>query len=369
MKKTESIRILQVLGGLNIGGAETMVMNYYRNIDKSLIQFDFVVHGNNIGFYEKEIKDLGGKVYRVPRYKLYNHFKYKKAWNIIFKDHPEYKIIHSHVRSTASIILKIAKKYNLKTICHSHSTSNGKGLSAFIKKIFQKSIPKYADYLFSCSKESAIWLYGEKNANSNRCYIINNAIDASRFIYNTEIRNNKRKKLNVDNKIILGMVGRLAEVKNHRFAIELLKKLVNYNDKYHLLIIGSGDMKEKIVDQINNYNLKNNVTFLENRNDVNELLQAMDIYIMPSLWEGLPLSLVEAQAASLPCVISSNVLDGIIINDLVKKISLELINEWVDFIKNIDLTKERVNQYQRIADSGFDIKENVKTITEFYLNL
>lgn len=370
MNNKKPIRILQVLGGLDIGGAETMVMNYYRNIDKSMIQFDFVVHGNNHGFYEEEIKKMGGKIYRVPKYRLYNHFNYIKAWRTLFKNHLEYRIIHSHVRSTASIILKVAKENGLITICHSHSTSNGTGLSAFVKKKLQKKIPYVADYLFSCSKESAIWLYGKKNANSERCYIINNAIDVSKYSFNMSKRKQVRSSLKIDNKIVIGMIGRLAEVKNHSFAINLLKELVKYNKKYHLLIIGSGPLKNNLVSQVKDYNLVENVTFLENRSDVNELLQAIDIFIMPSLWEGLPLALVEAQAASLPCVVSNNVTDGIIIEELVKKIEIDDVKKWIEYIKDdVNIAKVRLDRSKMIKDNGFDIKDNASKLSSFYLNL
>ncbi len=364
------IRILHVLGELNTGGAETMVMNLYRNIDRTKIQFDFIVHGNNVGFYEEEIKSLGGKIYRVSKYKVINHGTYVKEWNEFFKSHSEYKIIHSHVRSTASIILKIAKKYDLKTICHSHSTSNGSGLASVVKKILQKSIPKYADYLFACSKESAIWLYSSKLANTDRCYIIKNAIDSEKYRYNLEIRNSVRKKFNLNDKIVLGQVGRLTEVKNHIFTIKLLKELVKENNNYFLLIVGTGPLKDNIKQQLKENDLEDNVLILENRSDVNELLQAMDVYLMPSLWEGIPLALVEAQAASLPCVISENVLGGIIINEKVSKLSLNNVELWVAKINElVNAYEVRRDEIDKIVESGFDIKENAEIVSKFYIDL
>lgn len=370
MDSRNEIRILHVFGRLDTGGAETFIMNIYRNIDRKKVQFDFVVHGNHVGFYEREINELGGRIYRVPVYKGSNHVKYKCAWNSFFRNHPEHKIVHSHVRSTASIILKIAKNHGIKTICHSHSTSNGSGLSAFVKKIYQKSIVKYADYLFSCSIESAKWLYGDKYAESNRCFIINNAIDTKRFIYSDNIRIKIRNNFGLEDRIVLGQVGRFTEAKNYSFTIDLLKKLVKKNEKYCLFMVGSGPLKEKIVEQIDNYNLNNNCIILENRADVNELLQAMDVFLMPSLWEGLPLALIEAQTASLPCIISENVMDGIIINDKVIKLNLNSNEEWVKKIENIVNKKYvRKNEAQKIIDSGFDIVENASFLSNFYIDL
>ena len=186
MKKPE--RILHVLGSLNMGGAETLVMNIYRNIDRNKFQFDFVVHGNTIGKYEKEILALGGKIYHIDEYRVYNHLKYKKIWSVFFKEHPEYKIIHGHMRSTASIYLKIAKKYGLKTISHSHSISNGKGVKSIVKRILQHNIPKYADYMLGCSQKANIWLYGKKNSLKDNCLILPNGIDNQRFVFDAKER-------------------------------------------------------------------------------------------------------------------------------------------------------------------------------------
>ena len=154
------IRILQVFGGLNLGGAETMIMNYYRNIDRKQIQFDFIIHAKEKQFYEEEIKNMGGQIYRFPKYKLVNHIQYKRKWKKFFAEHSEYNIIHGHMRSTASIYLKIAKKFKLITISHSHSMDNGKGITACVKNYYCKNIVHYSDYCFSCSEEAAIWLFG-----------------------------------------------------------------------------------------------------------------------------------------------------------------------------------------------------------------
>lgn len=361
-------RILQVFGELQIGGAETFIMNVYRNIDREKYQFDFIVHGTNVGKYESEIKKMGGKIYRIPKYKVYNHFKYKKQVKKILDEHPEYKVIHSHVRSTASIILKVAKKKGLTTICHSHSISNGKGLKSYIKKTLQKSIPKYADYLFACSFESARWLYGDKLSKSDRCYIINNAIDTKKFVYNENIRNKIRKELKVEDKIVIGQIGRLENMKNHSFTLKVFKECIKRNEKYVLLIIGEGSKRDEIKSEISKLKLGNHVMMLGVKSNINELMQAMDLFIMPSLYEGLPLALVEAQASSLPCVISNNISSGIIIPELVKKVSLDIDPKiWASQIK-LSLKNKRINRLNYIVDSNFDIDSNTKWLEEFYLN-
>lgn len=367
----QPLRIIQYIGSLNSGGSQSMIMNIYRNIDRSKIQFDFIIDRKNEILYKDEIEKLGGKVYIFDEYfNGKNFFNFKKQWVDFFRTHTEYKVIHCHVRSVASIVLNVAKKYGLITICHSHSTSNGNGIKAIVKKILQGKIKRNCDYFFACSKESAIWLYGNKIASSDKCYIINNAIDSRQYRYNQQVRELVRKNFNIENKIVLGQVGRLIEIKNYEFTIKILKELVQENKDYFLMIVGTGQLKNKIEQQLDEYGLKNNVIILENRNDVNELMQAMDIFLMPSLWEGLPLALVEAQSASLPCIISKNILSGIVIEDNVKRLNIDNIELWTNTIKELINAKiVRKDESKKIIENGFDIKENVEKISNFYISL
>ncbi len=197
------IRILHVIGSLNSGGSQTLVMNIYRNIDRNKFQFDFVIDRPQELLYADEIKKLGGQIYTVPQYKVYNHFAFKKAWKKLLKEHPEYKIIHGHVRSTASIYLKIAKRMGLVTISHSHSTSSGKGISAVIKNMLQSKISSVADYFMGCSQDANEWLFGKEVANSDRCIVLKNAIDIEKFKFNMKKRIDIRNELSIDDDEIL----------------------------------------------------------------------------------------------------------------------------------------------------------------------
>lgn len=363
------IRIIHVFGSLNMGGAETMVMNIYRKIDKERIQFDFIVHGDEIGDYEDEIEKLGGRIYCIPKYKILNHILYKKAWKKFFDDHKEYRIIHSHVRSTASIFLNIAKKNNLITISHSHSNSNGKGIASIVKNLLQKRIRFVADYFFACSKESAIWLFGKKAANSKRCFIIKNSIDSKKFIYNEKCRKKVREELKINNEFVIGQVGRFVDVKNHEFTLKLFEEYLKKCKNSKLLLVGDGPNKNKIEQIINKKGLDEHVILLSSRNDVNELMNAMDLFIMPSKYEGLPLTLVEAQASSLPCIISDTIISGILDKKLVKQISLSSsTSNWIELIETCKKYK-RINQSELINKNNFDIDENVKWLEKFYLNI
>ena len=366
MKKP--IRILHYIGSLEIGGSQTMIMNLYRNIDRNMIQFDFVIDKKDNLFFKDEIIRLGGKIFMLEPYKGSNHFSFKKQWDIFFKNHPEYKIIHSHVRSTASIVLKIAKNNGLITISHSHSTSNGKGIKALVKKIFQYKIRFVADYFMACSKDSARWLFGSKKANSHECVILNNSIDSQAFAYNKGIREMVRKKFNISNKTVIGQVGRFINTKNYKFSIELFYKYLSIDSSAFLLLIGDGPLLNDIKTTIANLKIEDKVLILSNRNDINELMQAIDVFLMPSLYEGLPLTLVEAQAASLPCLISDKITAGKLIDDLIFEMSLSDQNEWIN---KINFCKDNVkkNRSSEIVKYGFDVVQNSKILVDFYYKL
>lgn len=362
------IRVLQVLGGLNRGGAETMVMNLYRNIDRNKIQFDFIKHTESKCAYDDEIKELGGRIYSIPKYKVYNHFQYKKAWNNFLKKHPEYKIIHGHVRSTATIYLKIAKKYGLYAIAHSHSTSSGKGIKAIIKSILQFRIRYIADYCMGCSKEANEWLYGKKVANSSRCTVLNNGIDIEKFAFNDEIRNDIRRKFNLKNEeVLIGHVGRFSSVKNQDFLVDIFWEYYNnINKKAKLILIGDGELREKIKQKVKKFNLEKQVIFQEAVKNVQDYYNAMDIFIFPSLYEGLGIVLIEAQASGLNCLVSDKVPQNVAITDRIEFISLNKpANYWSK--KIIVNAEKRTEKYKSIINTKYDIKNCVKKIEKIYL--
>lgn len=371
--RKEKIRVLQVFGKLNRGGAETMLMNLYRQIDKDAINFDFVKHTEEECAYDNEIYSLGGKIYSIPRYKVYNHFQYKRAWNKFFQEHREFDIIHCHVRSTASIILKIAKKYGLITIAHSHSTSSGKGILAIIKNILQYRIRYIADYFIGCSKKSAEWLFGKNIVNSDKCLILNNAIDTKKYLYNEETREKIREEFNIskDEKVI-GNVGRFSEVKNHKFLIQIFEELCK-KDNYKLILIGEGELKTEIEELVKKKNLADKVIFTGVRKDINELVQAIDIIVMPSIYEGLPVTLVEAQAASLPCLITDTITCEVDITELIHREKLEnLPSVWSRDIAYIlkNFNRRKVEDIEnKIKKKGYAIEATSKQMESLYKDI
>lgn len=367
---SEVIRILHVFGRLDRGGAETMIMNLYRNIDRTKIQFDFIIHTKDKCDYEDEIRFLGGRIYSIPRYKGKNHREYKNIWNDFLKQHNEYKIIHGHVRSTAAIYLSIAKKYKLKTISHSHNTSSGKGIVAIFKNLLQYPIRYKADYLFACSKSAGEWLFGEKACKSKKFYILKNAIDSEKFIFNKEIRIEKRKELNLQDNYVIGHIGRFHPQKNHDFLINVFKKVHEKNKNSVLLLIGDGELKKSIENNVKKLGIEKNVIFTGGRSDITELLQAMDLFVLPSLYEGLGIVVIEAQASGLHCVVSDNVPKETNITKNVKYISLkESQRYWSQIILKYFEGYNRKNTKDKIIDSGYDIKETSKWIEKFYFKM
>ncbi len=359
------IRIIHVVGGLDVGGTETLLMNLYRNIDRTKIQFDFIKHTKKKCLYDDEILLLGGKIFSMPRYQVTNHIRYKKEWKKFLKEHSEYKIIHAHMRSTASIYLKIAKKAGLYTIAHSHSVSSGKGVSAIVKNFLQRRIRETADYFLACSHSAGEWLFGKKVVNSANFSILNNAIFIDKFIYNDETRNKKREELNLVNSFVIGHVGRFEKAKNHIFLIEVFLEISEINKNAKLLLVGDGTLKKEIEKKVKEFNIDDKVIFMGAKTDVNELLQAMDVFLFPSLYEGLGISVIEAQAASLPCIISKSIPNDVLISDLVTKISLKVDkNIWVN--TTLNSKRDQLLKAENLVLSGYDIYSVSNWLTGFY---
>jgi glycosyltransferase involved in cell wall biosynthesis len=367
---SDPVRILHVLGHLNRGGAEIMVMNLYRRIKRDKIQFDFVICTTEKCDFTDEIESLGGRIYSLPRLNIKNVLNYKKAWHDFLKEHKEYKIIHGHLRSTASIYLRIAKKYGLVAIAHSHSTSSGTGLSAIVKNILQFQIRFIADYLFACSNPAGIWLFGEQACQKETYFVLNNAIDTKDFIYNEEKRQLTRKELKIEDKFVIGHVGMFMPVKNHKFIIEVFKEVHKKNDQSILMLVGDGKLKSRIVQTVNESGLTDCVIFTGLSLEIPSLLQVMDVFFFPSLYEGLPVTIVEAQASGLPCLISDTISKEASVTKLVQYYSLNnTIEEWADKLLCYADGYVRKDTYNEIKNAKYDIGSTSKWLEEFYFGL
>ena len=359
------IRVLQVVTYMGRGGLETMLMNYYRHIDHSKVQFDFLTHREFDGDYDKEIKELGGNVYHLSNLNPLS-IDYKTSLNDFFENHPEYKIVHSHLDCMAGIPLKYAKLNNVPLrIAHAHNSNQTKDLKYPLKLFYKRNIKKNANYLFACGDEAGKWMF-----NTDKFKVLNNAIDAKDYTFNMNIRNDKRKEFGIsDDSIMVGHVGRFFPQKNHDFLIDIFNQFHKDYPNSYLMLVGEGELKTSIQDKVNTLGLEDYVIFTGLRSDVNELLQAMDVFLFPSLYEGLPVSIVEAQAAGLPCLISDKVPIECKKTDLVYQLSLEdSVNTWADKIHELSHIIRR-DTYEEIKQSGFDIVENAKWLENFYIGL
>lgn len=364
------IRVLHVIGSLNSGGSQSMIMNIYRNLDRKQIQFDFIVDRKNENFYANEIEKLGGRIYILPQYRLYNHFQYIREWNKFFKEHLEYTIIHGHVRSTAAIYLKIAKKYGLYAIAHSHSTSSGNGIRAIIKNVLQFKIRYIADYFMGCSKEANEWLFGKRVANSDKCIVLNNAVDIMRFLPNNQTRNKIRNEINVkDNEILLGNVGRFIKSKNHEFLLKVFNEYnMSTNKNSKLLLIGEGKTKKKILKIIKKKRMEDKVILKNTVRNVQDYYNAMDLFVFPSLYEGLGMVLIEAQLTQKKVIAADGIPKDTRISNYIKYLPLkEGYKYWAKNCQKIlDLNVSyKINQEKLKL---YDIKEQVKIIQKIYLD-
>ena len=362
------IRILCVVSTLDRGGAESMVMSLYRNIDRTQIQFDFVKHTTSRGAFEDEIESLGGRIFASPRYKIYNHIQYIYWWNCFFNLHPEYKIIHGHFFTISSIYLHIAQKKGLYTIGHSHCTQEDNNVS-LLKKIktlienyfFINKIENYADFCFACSQEAGKWIFKNKPF-----WVLNNAIDSRKFIYNQEIRQQVRKELGIEDDIlILGTVGRVMHQKNPEGIVKIFDEVHKRNSKSKLIWVGNGPLLGNIKEQLNNLQLLSDVIFTGIRKDVNRILQAMDVFIFPSYYEGLGVVTIEAQAAGLPTFCSEAVPREAGITECCHFLPLGNYGKWADMILETHFIRR--DMYNEIINAGYDVHETAKYLQEFYL--
>ena len=347
-------RILQILGGMNQGGAENFLMNLNRNIITKDVRFDYLV--NRKGIFDEEIKRMGGKVFYIPALQNIGMYKYIKILDNFYKEHSEYKIVNSHLNKVTGLILERAKKANIPIrISHSHSSKSSKNIIVNTYKMFLGSkIKKNATLYLGCSDKANKWLYGRY---SDKAVILNNGIETKKFKFNDSIRNKIRNQLNIkENEVILGHVGRFTPVKNHLFLIDIFKEYNKRNLNSKLLLVGDGELKDKIKRKVQMLGLNNKVIMLGNRNDINELNQAIDFFVFPSVFEGMPMALIEAQASGLQIFASSNITKMVDITGNIKFISIkESPQLWAE---NIICTKlDRKDETEKIIEAGYDIKE------------
>lgn len=360
------LRVLQVVTIMNRAGLETMLMNYYRHIDKSKIQFDFLVHRNEKGQYDDEIKSLGGRIYRVFPVSPLHLIKYYSSLNKFFSKHgSKYNIVHSHLDALSAPVLKIAKKYGIKNrIAHSHTNNFDKDFKLPIRYIAKKFIKFYATEFAGCSQDAIDFMFGRcKNST-----IIPNAINLSKYKFDEKKRNKIRKEFNLEKNFVLGHVGRFDDVKNHTFLADIFYEVQKKQPNSRLMLVGEGELKEKIYEKFNNLGIKDKVLFLGSRNDVPDLMQSMDVFVLPSKYEGLGIVLVEAQASGLPCICSDRIPNAVKLSDGFNVLSLNAsLLVWSDLIIKNNCVKRIDNFYKKIIKNQYDIISSSDRLCKLYI--
>lgn len=364
------IRVAHIIGKWVGGGVEAVVMNYYRHINRSKIQFDFICDEDSTNIPYDEIEKLGGKVILIPPYQKL--ISYHKRLKQILKE-GQYKIVHSHINTLSVFSLFAAKCAGVPVrIAHSHSTTNKKEKKKnLIKQVLRPFSKIFATDYMCCSELAGRWLFGNKEYDKGNVYLLNNAIDLDKFKYDEVIRKEKRKELNIDDDtIVIGHVGRFVEQKNHRFLIDIFNEVHKQNEKSILLLVGQGPLMEEIKEKVKSLGIEDCVKFLGQRNDISELYQAMDLFLFPSLYEGLGMVLIEAQTEGLSCIASTEVPYKAKVLENFKFIELTSDKKkWVKTVMECNYYAKRKSCIDAMSEAGYSIKYKAKGLEEKYLDL
>jgi glycosyltransferase involved in cell wall biosynthesis len=363
------LRILHVVVNMNRGGAETLLMNLYRNIDRSKVQFDFLTCKE--GVFDKEILELGGKIHRIPYITDVGHRGYLRALDKFFVSNPNYKIVHSHMDKMSGFILHSAKKANIPVrIAHSHNTKSEGGIIARVYKWYVGSnINPHATHLYACSNAAAKWLFGKRNGNAT---ILKNGIESDKFQFSVEKREQVREELQLSEEtLVIGHVGRFAKQKNHIFLLDVFAGLNKVVPDSILILVGNGPLQPKIEEKIKDLNLTGKVKLLGVRDDVDHLLHALDLFVFPSLHEGLPVTLIEAQGTGLRCIISETITKEVDMGlGLVHYLPVTEKKIWIDkIIDSASKITARNISINKLAQKGYDIRKTAEFTQNSYLSL
>lgn len=369
MKITESInrpvRIAHIIGKLNAAGVEAVVNNYYKNIDHNKYQFDYYIDSDSSCKPPKDLIDMGARYFVIPPYQhLFSHIKTLVR---LFKEN-KYLIVHSGMNTLAPISLFAAWMAGVPIrINHNHSTA-GKGefKRNCLKYCLRPFAKVFANYYCACSKYAGIWLFGKNFFSSGKVTVFNNAVDTSKFAFSTSNRDKLRKELGISNKYVIGHIGRFTKQKNHYFLIDIFEQYYKKNSNAVLLLVGIGELQDEIKDAVKKKKLEDAVIFLGKRSDVDELYSAMDLFVLPSLYEGLPVVGVEAQVSGLPCIFSNEITREVAITENVYFLPIDgSVSDWCSQItnfKNLDLKRDKL----KLKDCSFDIKVQANNLVEYY---
>lgn len=378
--KDGKIVVLQALGGLTCGGAESRVMDITRRLDSTDIKYDFLLHDKGPDFYEDEAGSFGANIYRVPAFRIVNYFAYIKALNKLFSEHPEIDIVQGHITSSAAIYLPIAKKHGVKvTIAHGRSAGVDKGLKGFLTRVLRKNLYKRCDLMWACSKEAGESVYGKERQDSGKVRVIPNAIDVDKFAngYDESEVARLKAEYKLGDKFVVGHVGSFRYAKNHEFLLQIFAKLLKTKSDAVLLLVGDGSRRQEMEELAGSLGIKDKVIFAGNHNDVYNYYKLMNLIIFPSRYEGLPGTIVEAQASGVPSLISTAITDSVGVTSLVRFLGLdESADKWAedalllyDSVQKAKIEEGWEAPAELLKAAGFDVNSQVVMLEKLYKDM
>ena len=364
------MRVLQVIGVMDRGGAETMVMNLYRAMGRERIQFDFLVHEQREGDYDAEIERLGGRFFRVPRFTGLNAGAYRRSVRALFAEHPEWRVVHGHIGSCAPVYLSEAKRAGAFAIAHSHAQNYEGGLAGLAFNVAAHPVRRVADYFMACSREAGLDRFGRAIVEGERFAIVPNGIDMTRYACDEVAHEQAKAELGLSGRPVVCHTGRLIPVKNHEFLLQVFARVVREFPDAVLLCAGRGELEETLKGRARELGLEDAVRFLGVVDDVPRLLRAADAFVFPSVNEGLALSAVEAQASGLPTIVSTGVPELAVVSDRTSHMPLSAGAEaWAgECVRMLHASagSARSDACEQVRAHGFDIADTSARLAAFY---
>ena len=362
-KLVEPIRVLHVLQRMEAGGTQAFLMNLYRNIDRSKVQFDFLVEYSEKQFYDDEIKELGGHVYRATFREDKNLPKFLKYLHRFFADHREYAIVHCHAYTIGYFVLREAERAGVTVrIAHSHSNSMS-GITKPLKIVMRSLFSVHANEFMACSEEAGRFLFGNRDFS-----VVKNAIDVDRYTFDEGVRTEVRGELGLGDSLVVGNVGRLHHQKNQLFLMDVFNEVAGITPGARLLLVGNGPLREQLLEKASELGISDKITLLSDRRDMDRLYQAMDVFVLPSLYEGLGIVAIEAQSSGLPTICSDGVAEDANVSPLFGRMSLRDSPEaWAETIVKAAGERDCVAGAAGARAHGFDVRDNASKMQEWYL--
>ena len=365
------LRVLHSVSNMARAGIETMLMNYYREMDRSRIQFDFLANKPAPGEYDAEISSMGGRVFVSPGLNPLHFPRYRRYMAELLRGNPDIRIVHAHNEAMGYYALQSAKDAGLQVrIAHAHNTQIIRDYKYPLKLICKQLLPGAATDYWSCGKDAGIYYYGEKRWNASG-FILHNAIDVSRFGFRREVRDRQRQLYGLEKCFVVGHVGRFNVQKNHTRLLDIFAEIVKAVPDARLALIGVGELEPAVKEKARAIGIQDKVLFLGQMADVSDWYQAMDCFVLPSLFEGLPVVGIEAQASGLPCVFSDQVTDEVLLSPEARRVPLRADDaEWArEILAARRPEADRIQGMDVVRRAGYDIHTEARKLQETYLKM